>query len=254
MDKLLIGFVGQGYIGKNYADDIEGRGYKVVRYALEEAYKNNKDKIKDCDIVFVAVPTPTTPTGFDDSIVRGAVKLAGKGKVVVIKSTILPGTTDSIQKENPDKIVIYSPEFLVANTAARDAAHPLRTIIGLPVDDEAHQKAATQVISVLPKAPYERIMSAREAELVKYAGNSFLYTRVIFANVFHDIAQAFGASWGVVSEAIGADPRIGTSHLKVVDASLPNSKAGRGAGGLCLPKDLSSPTQSIRKRSASKGA
>jgi UDPglucose 6-dehydrogenase len=238
MEKPLIGFVGQGYIGKNYADDIESRGYQTVRYALEEAYKNNKDKIKDCDIVFVAVPTPTTQSGFDDSIVRGAVALAGAGKIVVIKSTILPGTTDSIQEENSDKVVLYSPEFLVAAQAVHDASHPVRNIIGLPKNDAAHQDAAKRVLEVLPKAQFEKIMTAREAELTKYTGNSFLYTKVIFANVFFDIAKSLGADWSVVSEAVGADPRIGPSHLKVVDASLPGSTAGRGAGGPCLPKDL----------------
>ena len=67
--KPLIGFIGQGFIGKNYADDFEQRNYKVVRYALEGTYAGNKDRIKECDIVFIAVPTPTTPEGFDLSIV-----------------------------------------------------------------------------------------------------------------------------------------------------------------------------------------
>ena len=68
MSKIKIGFIGQGYVGKNYADDFERRGYKVVRYALEEPYRKNKEQIRDCDLVFIAVPTPTTPKGFDESI------------------------------------------------------------------------------------------------------------------------------------------------------------------------------------------
>ena len=59
MKKQIIGFIGQGWIGKNYADDFEDRGYKVVRYDLEK-YKMNKSKIKTCDIVFIAIPTPST--------------------------------------------------------------------------------------------------------------------------------------------------------------------------------------------------
>jgi len=58
----IIGFIGQGWIGKNYADDFEKRGYETVRYSLEKPYVDNKEKIKDCDLVFIAVPTPTTPT------------------------------------------------------------------------------------------------------------------------------------------------------------------------------------------------
>ena len=76
MEKQKIGFIGQGWIGKNYADNFEERGFTVIRYALEEPYNGNKDKIKDCDIIFIAVPTPSTPQGFDDSIVRQAVALA----------------------------------------------------------------------------------------------------------------------------------------------------------------------------------
>ena len=59
--KEKIGFIGQGFIGKNYADDFERRGFEVIRYALEEPYRANKEKIRECDIVFIAVPTPTTP-------------------------------------------------------------------------------------------------------------------------------------------------------------------------------------------------
>jgi len=66
----LIGFIGQGYIGKNYADDFERRGFRVVRYALENGYEKNRELIKRCDIVFVAVPTPTTPKGFSAKIIR----------------------------------------------------------------------------------------------------------------------------------------------------------------------------------------
>ena len=94
----LLGFIGQGFVGKAHADEFERRGFKTVRYALEEPYRDNKDKIKDCDVVFIAVPTPTTEKGFDDSIIRKAIKLVGKGKVAVIKSSILPGTTTSQRK------------------------------------------------------------------------------------------------------------------------------------------------------------
>ena len=81
-----IGFIGQGWIGKNYADDFEKRGFKTVRFAMEEPYKNNSDKIADCDMVFIAVPTPSTPNGFDPSILKSVIKYIGKGKIAVIKS------------------------------------------------------------------------------------------------------------------------------------------------------------------------
>ena len=84
----IIGFVGQGWLGKHYADLFEVMGYNIVRYAKEEPYIANKEKIAECDIVFICVPTPSTKDGFDDSIVHEAVKLVGKGKIAVIKSTV----------------------------------------------------------------------------------------------------------------------------------------------------------------------
>jgi hypothetical protein len=111
--KPRIGFIGQGWIGKNYADDFEQRGYEVVRFGLEPAYATNKERIAQCDIVLVAVPTPTTVDGFDDSIVRGVIGLVGKGKIAVIKSTMQPGTTESIQEQYPDRFVLINTAELV---------------------------------------------------------------------------------------------------------------------------------------------
>ena len=234
---MKIGFVGQGFIGKNYADDFERRGLTVIRYALEEPFVRNKAAIAECDVVFVAVPTPTTPEGYDDSIVRSAVALARPGASIVIKSTMLPGTTEAIQKDHADRIVMHSPEFLRVTQAARDAQRPDRNIIG--ITQETHRDAAQRVMELLPAAPFKLICTAREAELIKYAGNFFLYTKVMFANLMYDVASAEGASYEVIESALGADPRIGGGHLSVEHASgHAGSKKGRGAGGLCFIKDI----------------
>jgi UDPglucose 6-dehydrogenase len=230
--KPLLGFIGQGFIGKNYSDEFESRGYVVIRYALEPKYQENKDKIKDCDIVFIAVPTPTTPNGFDFSIVRSVLSLVGEGKIAVIKSTILPGTTETLQNEFPNITVFHSPEFLKEATAREDAQKPDRNIVGVPNMSSENIEKAKLVLSVLPKAPYEKIAPVREAELVKYLGNSFLTTKVIFINMAYDVAQKLGADWNTVAEMFSHDPRVGTSHLQPVHFS------GRGAGGHCFIKDI----------------
>jgi UDPglucose 6-dehydrogenase len=234
-----IGFIGQGFIGKSYADDMERRGYPTVRYALEKPYRANKDKIKGCDIVFIAVPTPTTRKGFDYSIVEGALTLVGKGKVAVIKSTILPGTTKKLQKKFPAVFVMHSPEFLVLKQAAEDAARPLRNIIGIPKNTTAFKLRAKSVMKVLPRAPFELICAAEEAEMVKYAGNFFLYLKVLFGNLIYETAEAIGADYEVVRKAIAADPRIGPSHLEVAhESGHKGARVGRGAGGVCFIKDI----------------
>ncbi len=232
MKNKKIGFIGQGWIGKNYADDFEKRGYNVIRYSLEEPYIKNKDKVKKCDIVFIAVPTPTTPVGFDDSIVREAVKLVGAGKTAVIKSTILPGTTESIQEENPSIYVMHSPEFLREVSAAYDAANPQRNIVGVPFLNNEYKEKAQSVLDVLPQAPYSSICQSREAELIKYGGNCWLYLKVVYTNILYDLAQKLGCDWQKVKDGMGADPRIGDSHLD------PIHESGRGAGGHCFIKDF----------------
>lgn len=232
MNKPTIGFIGQGFIGKNYANDFELRGYTVVRYALEEPYRQNKEKIATCDIVFIAVPTPSTPEGFDYGIVQSSLKLVGQGKIAVIKSTILPGTTEELLKENPSIFVFHSPEFLREVSAAQDAAHPDRNIVGIPFDTEGYKKKADEIISVLPPAPFTKICSAKEAELVKYGGNNFFYTKIVYMNLIYNLTQKLGCDWEVVRDAMVADPRIGSSHMNPVHSG------GRGAGGHCFIKDF----------------
>ncbi len=239
--KPLIGFIGQGFIGKNYADDFEQRGFTVVRFAAEPEYKPNKEKIRECDIVFIAVPTPTTPQGFDYSIIELVLPLVGKGKTAIIKSTMLPGTTEKLQRSFPDIFVFHSPEFLREKTAAHDAAHPNRNIVGISVDDPPSRGAAKAVLAVLPKAPFESIMRAQEAELVKYGGNNFFFVKVVYINMLYDLAEKLGCRWEVVRDAMIADPRIGASHMEPVHQSghATEHRAGeRGAGGHCFIKDF----------------
>lgn len=228
----LIGFVGQGYIGKNYADDFEERGFPVIRYALESPFAGNKEIISKCDIVFIAVPTPTTRKGFDSSIVEDAVSLVGKKKIAVIKSTIIPGTTEKIQKKYPHVYVLHSPEFLTEVTAAEDARHPERNIIGIPVENAIYKKKAKEVLDVLPKASFSTIMKAKEAEIVKYANNSWFFTKVVFMNLLYDTVASLDCRFDVVKEAMSHDSRVGKTHLD------PIHKSGRGAGGRCFIKDF----------------
>lgn len=227
-----IGFIGQGWIGKSYADDFERRGFEVVRYALEEPYVKNGQGIGECDIVFIAVPTPTTPRGFDDGILKQVIKMVGQGKIAVIKSTILPGTTERLQAQNPGIFVLHSPEFLTEATAAHDAGNPHRNIIGIPVDNIEYRHKAQEVMEILPYAPYILVCSSLEAELIKYGGNNWFYFKVVFINLLYDLAVKLGVRWEVVRDAMAADWRIGRTHLD------PYHKSGRGAGGHCFIKDF----------------
>ena len=229
---MKIGFIGQGWIGKHYADEFESRMYTVVRYSLEEPYVQNKAHIASCEVVFIAVPTPTHNGVFDASIVEEALSLVGKANTAVIKSTLIPGTTEALQSKFPDIFVLHSPEFLVEATAAHDAAKPQRNLVGIPIDTPEYREKAVSILRILPEAPYKKVMLARDAEMVKYAGNCFLFTKVLYMNILYDLAQKSGCDWNSLHEALIHDPRIGESHTQ------PAHGKGRGAGGHCLIKDF----------------
>lgn len=232
MNDMKIGFIGQGFVGKAYADDFEARGYDIVRYSKEEPYIKNKEQIAGCDIVFIAVPTPTTTEGFDDHILRDVLALVGKGKIAVIKSTLVPGRTRELQDAYPNIIVFHSPEFLTEKTAKEDASHPTRNIIGTPKESVIYREAAGKVLQTLPKAPYELICTSDEAEVIKYGGNCWFYVKVVYINMLYDLAKSRGLNWDVIENGMAADPRIGSTHLR------PEHQGGRGAGGHCFIKDF----------------
>lgn len=230
MKKIKIGFIGQGWIGKHYADDFERRGYQVVRYDITPKYKCNKTKLRGCTVVFVAVPTPTTKNNnFNDTILVNAIKTTSKNQIVVIKSTIQVGITDKIQKMFPDRYILHSPEFLTEKTAVYDAANPSRNIIGYT---KKSKRVAGKVMNVLPIASYEIIVPCKEAELVKYAGNVWFYFKVMVCNLIYDIAKDKNLDYDLIKDMMSADKRIGRTHLDV------KHQGGRGAGGHCFIKDL----------------
>lgn len=199
-------------------------------------YDPMKDGFKDpaalqkTEAVFVAVPTPYLDgeIGFDLSYVRDAISMLEGSKVVVIKSTVLPGATEELQKEFAQHKILFNPEFLTEVSADQDMAFPDRQLVGFT---EQSFTVATDVLHLLPLAPFERLMPAREAEMVKYYGNTWFSTKVIFANQMYDLCQAASVDYDSVKEAAAADKRIGRTHLDIFH------KGYRGYGGKCLPKD-----------------
>lgn len=235
----VIAFIGQGFIGRNYSDHLESAGHDVVRYSLEPEFAQNKELVQTCDVVFIAVPTPTTPKGFDDSILRAVIPLTKAGATVVVKSTILPGTTEKLQAAFPTRFIMHSPEFLRESSAAEDVRKPIRNIVGIPQDSAEFRSRAEAVMALFARAPYEQVTTAREAELIKYAANCILYAKTVFVNLLYDLVVHEGGDWHAVRDALKADPRIGSSHLDPVHMSGPTATTtGRGAGGHCFIKDF----------------
>jgi UDPglucose 6-dehydrogenase len=189
------------------------------------------EQVNQADIIFICVPTPylVKESGFDLSFVREACSKIEGSKVVVIKSTVVPGTTEKLQTEFSQHKFLFNPEFLTELTADQDMSYPDRQIVGYTQQSFSVSGA---VMALLPLAPYERIMPATEAEMVKYFGNNWFAIKVAFANQMYDLCSKLGLDYDNVKEAAAADKRIGRSHLEVWH------KGYRGYGGKCLVKDI----------------
>ncbi len=220
-----IGMVGGAL---NYYFEIAG-----IKTRVYDKYKHlgSVDEVNGADVVFICVPTPydDKKNGFDISYVEDAVSSLMGEKIVVIKSTVLPGTTEKLQKRYNQHKLLFNPEFLVEKTAKSDMRSPDRQIIGFT---DRSLDIAQDILELLPKAPFQKIILATEAEMVKYFANTFLATKVIFANQIYDLCQKLGIDYDVTKECAAADKRIGPSHLDV------NFDNYRGYGGKCLPKDI----------------
>jgi UDPglucose 6-dehydrogenase len=238
---IKVGVVGLGYVGGSVEKWFRKQSGRYELFVYDK-YKNigSIGEVNQADFIFVAVPTPfVAGKGYDDSAVREALTNIEDGKTIIVKSTIMPRSTEKFQKRWPEKTILFNPEFLRAKTAVQDFLKPERQIVGYA--NQKGEAAAKKVLAMLPRAPYTKIMKSTEAEMVKYFGNTFLATRVIFANQIYDICTAAGIDYDTVKEGASHDPRVGSSHFDVFADIF--GEGHRGYGGPCLPKDVRALTQ-----------
>ena len=225
-----IGVVGVGMVGGSMQRYLEKKqGLEIFLYDKGKGL-GSPDDINKAEIIFVCVPTPYQKDGkgFDLSYVEETLDMLRGEKIVVIKSTVLPGTTEMLQQKYPQHQILMNPEFLTEETADQDMLYPDRQIVGYT---EKSHTVAGDVMQLLPLAPFERMLPSTEAEMVKYFGNTWFSVKVSFANQMYDLCEKLGIDYGLVKEAASADKRIGPSHLEIWH------KEYRGYGGKCLPKD-----------------
>ncbi len=243
---MKVGIIGLGFVGGSVRQWFENHtGHEMFYFDL---YKKigSVEEVNKAEVIFVAVPTPfhangDNLVGYNDAAVHEALSNITDGHTVVIKSTVMPGTTRKFQERYPNKTILFNPEFLRELTAHDDFNFPDRQIIGYARASDIGE--AYEVLRLLPEAPYKKVMPSDDAELVKYFGNVFLASKVIFANQMFDICQAVGASYNTIKDAAAKDPRIGASHLNVHDLGY------RGYGGHCFTKD----TRALRQFARSIG-
>ncbi len=228
--KQKIGIAGVGMVGGALDYYLKKRGGVDIFLYDKGKDIGSVEELNKADIVFVCVPTPYNQEsgGFDLSYVEETCSNLKEDKVVVIKSTVLPGTTEYLQKKFPNHSFLFNPEFLIEVYAKETMEEPDRQIIGTTEKSVAWGEV---ILNLLPEAPYKKIMPATEAEMVKYFGNNFLSVKVIFGNQMYEICEKMGIDYNLVKEAASNDPRIGPSHLDIFHGGY------RGYGGKCLPKD-----------------
>lgn len=227
-----IGILGVGMVGGALKKYFE----KMTEYHLSFYDKKglgSMDEVNKADFIYICVPTPYVPgMGCDTSMLHNAIEQISGEKIVIIKSTIPPGTTEAFQKKFPQHKILFNPEFLKEVTTNEDMFCPDRQIVGYT---EKSYNVAMDVLQQLPLASYERLVPAKVAELTKYAGNTWFAVKVGMNNELYNLAKKIGFSereWEEVMAGISTDRRIGRTHLKIMH------EGKRGYFGKCLPKDI----------------
>ena len=232
---MQIGIIGQGFVGNAVYQKFK-KYYNIKTYDIKSKLSTSTEQeVLDNDIIFICLPTPMNQDGScHTDIVEAAIKRVfefGVAKTVVIKSTIPPGTCAKWNKQFKSIDVVFNPEFLTEANAVSDFENQTRIILGGPRTSTT--KLKTIYSKVFPKAAIVKTDSTY-AEMVKYVTNSFLATKVSFANEMYQICNGLEVDYDKVIEYACYDERLGKSHWAV-----PGPDGDFGFGGHCFPKDLS---------------
>jgi UDPglucose 6-dehydrogenase len=240
--KPKIGIVGKGFVGSavqhgfspNVGCDAEVRVYDKDP---SKSLNSLDETINKSDFVFVSVPTPSKKDGSADlRILQSALNdiahiCTNTETIILIRSTIIPGTTRNLQQKFKNLKLVFNPEFLTERSANFDFINQSRSIFG-------GKKENTSKVADLFRWRFGESLSILEtnfesAELIKYMANTFFATKISFLNDMKLLSEKSNANWDDVIEGFVRDGRIGHSHLNV-----PGHDGKYGFGGVCFPKDM----------------
>ena len=238
-----IGIVGNGFVGSSVFFGFSpqtGCDAQIKLYDIkpEKSLHSLSEVVNLSDFIFLSVPTPSNEDGsinldilhqaFDDI---NNCKDKYIDNIILLRSTVTPGTTRTIQNKYPDLQIVFNPEFLTERSAKFDFINQSRFILG---GEAKNTKKVAGLFrwrfgSTVPiiETNYET------AELIKYMNNCYFATKISFMNEMKMIAHESGADWNQAVEGFARDGRIGHSHL-----SVPGPDGRRGFGGSCFPKDI----------------
>jgi len=229
--KSKVGVVGNGFVGEAISYAFSSTNSLFVYDINPKKSPNDLEIIHDCDYVFICVPTPMFKNGSQDlTYIESAFKNSTTKPIYIIKSTILPGTTEKILKKYKNIKIIFSPEFLREKHAKSDIINQSRVILG--GDFKLTEKVKTLFTNRFKNIKIIQTDS-RTAELIKYMNNTFFATKVSIMNEYKLLCDKLGANWDDALLGFMSDSRIGNSHTNV-----PGPDGKLGYGGTCFPKDI----------------
>lgn len=232
-----IGIIGFGIVGRalqhGFAQDAE---FKIYDLNPKLSQNTLQEVCEDSEFIFICVPTPRNKDGscdisiVEDTIDRCMEYVACTDKILIIKSTIVPGTTSKMIEKYPDCNIICNPEFLTERSYKLDFINTSRIILG--GDVKLCERVALMYRDRFIMTPI-LIVDPTTAEMIKYTANAFFSTKLSFFNEIYDMCRAMNIKYERVMRGVLMDGRIGNSHY-----SVPGHDGKRGFGGKCFPKDL----------------
>ena len=242
---MNIGIIGNGFVGSSVAFGFSpqtGCDAEVKIYDKDETKSTHalSDVVNDSDFIFLSVPTPSNSDGsISLDILFNVFKEidevfdyeADYQPIIMIRSTVTPGTTSKIQIEYPKMNIVFNPEFLTERSAKFDFINQSRFIVGgtwgnaIKVEHLYKWRFGDSIPVI--KTNFQT------AEMIKYMNNCFFATKVSFLNEMYQIADACGVDWNMAVEGFVRDGRVGHSHMNV-----PGPDGKFGFGGSCFPKDI----------------
>lgn len=232
MGKKTVGIIGNGFVGESqafaFSPTADVRVYDIDPLKATHTLGETLEQ----EFIFVCLPTPMRFDGTQDlSFIEeffGSI-FPNKNQIFIIKSTVLPGTTESLS-ERFGFDIIFSPEFLTERTAKLDILTQARIILG------GKESLVERVKGLFEERFMNRhfiLTDSTTAEYIKYMNNTFFATKVSIMNEFYRLGKQIGVNWEDAMHGFASDGRIGDSHLHV-----PGPDGMMGYGGTCFPKDV----------------
>ena len=247
MSDIKIGVIGNGFVGSAVRFGFSpgtGCDAKVRVYDKDSSKSVDtlNDTVNKSDFIFLSVPTPSNKDGsMNLDIVKQALQDISDvnesiHNIVLLRSTVTPGTTRKLQEQFRNLRIVFNPEFLTERSAKYDFINQSRVIIG--GGDMHHQKDDVERVGDLFRWRFGESIPVIEttwetAELIKYMCNCFFATKISFMNEMYQIAEECNVDWETALDGFVRDGRIGHSHM-----NIPGPDGKFGFAGSCFPKDI----------------